>query len=105
MNCMTRSLFVAALCLGVAPFAVPAHAESIRTKVAQEQTMNLPQRGMTMAQVERKFGAPERKLDTRGGDSPKHPPIHRWEYGNYIVYFERDHVIHSVITTPDTGAH
>jgi len=108
MSRMTRSLFVAALMmLAATPFALPtpAHAESVRMKVAQEQGMNLPQRGMTMAQVEHQYGAPQRKLDTRGGDSPKHPPIHRWEYSNYIVYFERNHVIHSVITTPDTGAH
>jgi len=105
MNRMTRSLLAAALVVAAAPFVLPAHAESIRTKVAQEQSMNMPQRGMTMAQVERQYGAPVRKLDTRGGDSPKHPPIHRWEYSNYIVYFERNHVIHSVITTPDTGAH
>ena len=103
---MTRSLLVAALCLAAAPFVLPtpAHAESVRMKVRQEQGMNLPQRGMTMAQVEHQFGAPARKLDTRGGDSPKHPPIHRWEYNNYIVYFERNHVIHSVITTPETGS-
>lgn len=107
MKRITRSLLVAALCLATAPFLLPspARAESIRTKVAQEQNMNLPQRGMTMTQVERQYGAPEHKLDTRGGDSPKHPPIHRWEYSNYIVYFERNHVIHSVITTPDTGTH
>lgn len=107
MKRITRSLLVAALLLSVAPFALPssAHAESVRIKVQQEQGMNLPQRGMTMAQVEHDFGAPARKLDTRGGDSPKHPPIHRWEYSNYIVYFERNHVIHSVITTPDSGTH
>ena len=107
MTRMTRSLLVAALCLAAAPFVLPtpAHAESVRMKVKQEQGMNLPQRGMTMAQVEQRYGAPAHKLDTRGGDSAKHPPIHRWEYANYIVYFERNHVIHSVITTPDTGAH
>src|SRR5690348_18333747 len=82
MKRITRSLLVAALCLASAPFVLPtpAHAESVRMKVAQEQGMNLPQRGMTMAQVERQYGAPVRKLDTRGGDTPKHPPIYRWEY-------------------------
>lgn len=104
MNRLTRSLPVALLALA-APFALPAHAESLRTKVAQEQGMNLPQRGLSMSQVEQRYGAPLRKLQTRGGDSAKHPPINRWEYASYIVYFERSHVIHSVITTPDTGAH
>lgn len=104
MTRMTRSLFAAALLFAAAPFALPApaHAESVRMKVRQEQGMNLPPRGMTMSQVERKYGAPVRKLETRGGDTPRHPPIHRWEYSNYIVYFERNHVIHSVLTTPDS---
>ncbi len=107
MTRLTRSLLAAALLVAAVPFTLPssAHAESLRTKVRQEQGMNLPQRGMSMAQVERQYGAPVRKLQTRGGDSAKHPPINRWEYPNYIVYFERNHVIHSVITTPETGAH
>jgi len=107
MTRLTRSLLATALLLAVAPFALPhsAHAESLRTKVRQEQGMNLPHRGLTMAQVERQYGTPVRKLQTRGGDSAKHPPINRWEYANYIVYFERNHVIHSVVTTPETGAH
>ncbi len=107
MTRLTRSLLATALLLAAVPFALPssAHAESLRTKVRQEQGMNLPHRGMTMAQVERQYGAPVRKLQTRGGDSAKHPPINRWEYANYIVYFERNHVIHSVITTPDSHPH
>jgi hypothetical protein len=55
---------------------------------------------MSMAQVEQRFGAPQRKLSPRGGDTAKHPVIHRWEYPGYIVYFERSHVIHSVLNTP-----
>ena len=107
MTRLTRSLLAAALALAVAPFVVPsaAHAESLRMKVRQEQHMNLPRRGRTMAQVEREYGPPLRKLQTRGGDTAKHPPIHRWEYANYIVYFERNHVIHSVITTADSRPH
>ena len=107
MNRLTRSLFAATLVVAAAPFALPssAQAESIHMKVQQEQGMNLPRRGLTMAQVERQYGAPVRKLQTRGGDSTKHPPINRWEYASYIVYFERNHVIHSVITTPDSHPH
>ncbi|MGH8213616.1 MAG: hypothetical protein ACREPP_10365 [Rhodanobacteraceae bacterium] len=107
MNRLTRSLLTTALLVAAAPFVLPAsaHAESIHMKVRQEQGLNLPHRGLTMAQVERKYGAPIRKLQTRGGDTTRHPPINRWEYANYIVYFERSHVIHSVITTPETGTH
>jgi hypothetical protein len=107
MSRLTRSLLTAALAVAATPFVLPAsaHAESIHMKVQQEQGMNLPRRGLTMAQVERQYGAPIRRLQTRGGDTHKHPPINRWEYASYIVYFERNHVIHSVITTPDSHPH
>lgn len=96
-------LSLAALGLAVGVFAVPrpAHADDLLIKrLQQEQAMQLPARGMTMAQVQHKYGAPTRKLQARGGDSARHPLIKRWEYDNYIVYFEHDHVIHSVLNTP-----
>ena len=69
-------------------------------RVKQEQGMDLPTRGMSMAQVEQKYGAPKRKLSPRGGDSAKHPVINRWDYASFIVYFEHSHVIHAVLNTP-----
>src|SRR5487761_1841385 len=69
-------------------------------RVQQENGMNLPRRGMSMAQVEKAYGAPLRKLSPRGGDTKKHPQINRWEYSNFIVYFEHEHVIHAVLNTP-----
>lgn len=69
-------------------------------RVQQEQAMNLPTKGMTMAEVERRFGAPSSKLDARGGGKPKQPVINRWMYPGYIVYFERSRVIHTVLNTP-----
>ena len=69
-------------------------------RVQQENGMNLPRRGMSMAQVEQTYGAPQRKLSPRGGDTPKHPQINRGEYSDFIVYFEHEHVIHAVLNTP-----
>ena len=83
--------------------AAPAFARGdnlLIHRVQQEKGMNLPSRGMSMAQVEKKYGAPQRKLSPRGGDAKKHPVINRWEYANFIVYFEHEHVIHSVLNTP-----
>ena len=75
----------------------PAHADTLlMQRVQQERGMNAPHRGMTMAQVERRFGAPTSKLSPAGGDAPRHPVINRWVYPSYIVYFERNHVIDSV---------
>lgn len=48
-------------------------------------------RGMTMAQVERRFGAPKSKLAAVGD-----PPITRWVYAEHTVYFEHHLVITSV---------
>ncbi|GLQ99642.1 hypothetical protein [Dyella mobilis] len=74
--------------------------QTLTQRVQDEKSMNLPARGMSMAQVEKAYGAPLRKLSPRGGDAPKHPTINRWEYANFIVYFQGSHVIHSVLNTP-----
>ncbi|WP_425478478.1 hypothetical protein [Dyella dinghuensis] len=77
------------------------HAQdSIQQRVQDEKGMNLPARGLSMSQVEKRYGAPLRKLSPRGGDSSKHPTINRWEYSTFIVYFENSHVIHAVLNTP-----
>jgi hypothetical protein len=47
---------------------------------------------MTMDQVEAKFGAPVQKLDAVG-----EPPITRWLYDGYTVYFEHQLVLHTVM--------
>ena len=72
----------------------------LMNRVQQENGMDLPTRGMSMTQVERKYGAPSQKLSPRGGGKPHQPVINRWEYANFIVYFEHDHVIHAVLNTP-----
>lgn len=51
-----------------------------------------PSRGMTAASVESRFGAPVAK-DAAVGD----PPISRWEYQDFVVFFEYDRVIHAVV--------
>jgi hypothetical protein len=51
-----------------------------------------PTKGMTMAQVEQRFGAPLNRLDPVGV-----PPITRWVYDRFTVYFENQYVIHSVV--------
>jgi outer membrane protein assembly factor BamE (lipoprotein component of BamABCDE complex) len=58
----------------------------------KESDIATPARGMTMDQVVAKFGAPVTKVPAVGT-----PPISRWEYQGFIVYFEADHVIHSVV--------
>jgi hypothetical protein len=84
----------------VAAFAAGsmAHAEVLlMDRVKEERAMNSPARGMSMAQVESRFGAPSSKLAPAGGDTQLHPVINRWVYPDYTVYFERDRVINSVM--------
>lgn len=59
---------------------------------------SLPVRGMSMANVEHIFGAPLQKLPAVPDPGTKlHPPITRWIYPNYVVYFEYNYVVHTVL--------
>ncbi len=51
-----------------------------------------PRSGLSMDQVRAKFGAPAQELPWVGD-----PPISRWVYDNFTVYFEHELVIHSVV--------
>ncbi len=59
---------------------------------------DLPQRGMFKSQVASTWGAPLKKIAAVG-----HPPISRWVYAGFIVYFQDNFVIDSVLT-PKTPA-
>ena len=72
-----------------------ARAETIAVDngiAVKESDVSTPARGMTMDQVATKFGAPVTKVPAVGK-----PPISRWEYPGFVVYFEADYVIHSVV--------
>lgn len=51
-----------------------------------------PTRGMTQASVQSKYGSPA-SVKAPVGD----PPISRWEYADFVVFFEHDKVIHAVV--------
>lgn len=54
--------------------------------------IEMPARGMSMSLVEAHFGEPQQKTPKVG-----EPPITRWEYGRFTVYFEHNYVLHSVV--------
>lgn len=60
----------------------------------RDSAVQKPKRGITMTQVEAKFGAPVAKHDAVG-----QPPITRWDYTGFSVFFEHDRVIDSVTTS------
>ena len=82
-------LLAAVLAGGVAGAETIAVDNGIALK---ESDVATPTRGMTMDQVATKFGAPAAKVPAVGK-----PAISRWEYPGFVVYFEADHVIHSVV--------
>jgi len=60
----------------------------------RESQVERPDRGMTMSAVEKRFGAPASRHPTVG-----QPPITRWDYAGFSVFFEKDRVIHAVATS------
>ncbi|RYY75324.1 MAG: hypothetical protein EOO52_07880 [Gammaproteobacteria bacterium] len=68
-------------------------AETIKLPVGAQSTsqQHLPKMGTSKAQVKSQFGEPLKENPAKGK-----PPISNWEYAEFVVYFEYDHVIHSV---------
>lgn len=89
---MPRSRWIAGTCGAVLMSAVAlAQADTLSIANKLNSGAVVPTRGMTMDMVESRFGAPSnRRLPV--GD----PPITRWIYDGFRVYFEHQYVIHSV---------
>ncbi|MFT5501544.1 MAG: hypothetical protein ACI88G_001681 [Woeseiaceae bacterium] len=87
-----RLVVLSALCCGL---FTAAQAQTLdmsgRDQASTFDQAGKPSRGMTQASVEANFGAPQ---STRAaiGD----PPISRWEYAGFVVFFEYDRVVHAV---------
>jgi hypothetical protein len=101
MSCAMRYrnlLLAAVFAGGLAGAATVAVENGIAVK---ESDLATPRRGMTMSQVAAKFGTPVTKIPAVGK-----PPISRWEYPGFVVYFESNYVIDSVVgsVTPDGTA-
>lgn len=84
-----------ALLAGSLLLALPgAHADTLlidgvnQSKASAEER---PKRGMSMNTVESRWGQPIARRNAIG-----EPPITRWEYSEFVVYFEYSHVIHAV---------
>ena len=87
-----RFAIFSALCCGI--FAA-ASAQTLDMNTGNQASgfdaPGKPTRGMTQANVESSFGAPQ-SIVAAVGD----PPISRWEYAGFVVFFEHDRVIHAV---------
>jgi len=97
MKPITLSL---ALVAGIALYSPMAISDTLLVeRVQAEQGVPMPTRGSSMAQVEARFGAPVNKFAAIAGpnDREDNPPITRWAYPNFTVYFENSHVIDAVM--------
>lgn len=73
-------------------FGTAAHADRLLIeKVEAEGDMDLPRHGLTMDAVESQYGEPDNRAEPVG-----EPPITRWVYPEFTVYFEHRHVIDAV---------
>lgn len=85
-----------ALLFAMTVFNASAVAETIKVPVGQQagaSEITRPTRGMKKEQVFQAFGEPQSQTAPRGT-----PPISNWKYNGFTVYFEYDHVIHTVLT-------
>lgn len=82
-----RILCIIGLLLSVAGYADTLDTQGIDPSAG----VSRPTRGMSMARVEQTYGAPVNRRAAVG-----EPPISRWEYAGFTVYFEHRYVIHSV---------
>ncbi|MFV8571202.1 hypothetical protein ACNQ6O_08330 [Marinobacter sp. SBS5] len=91
-NLRTALGLAALLTTGMAP---ALHAEDLTIPVgsqADRNTISLPSNGMSQASVRQRWGNPK---DIRGPVGQ--PPISQWHYADFVVYFERDLVMHAVV--------
>lgn len=88
---VTRN-FLMVLSLGLAMSVGAQNMDMSATdRAATFDAAGKPTRGMTQDAVEASFGAPASARAAVGD-----PPITRWEYPDFVVFFEYDRVIHAV---------
>ncbi|MBZ4039169.1 hypothetical protein [Novilysobacter selenitireducens] len=92
----------ALLCAALLALPLSASAETLLIeRVQDENAVALPTRGLSMAEVEARHGAPADRMDPRGGQKSQWPTIHRWVYPQFTVYFEQNRVIDAVLNKAD----
>ncbi len=90
---MTRMVLTLGLILAM-PLALPTAMADVLLieQVRQAERMTLPVNGETKAAVEARYGTPVNRSGPVGD-----PPISKWEYQRWSVYFEYDRVLFTVI--------
>jgi hypothetical protein len=93
IHAVTLAVGLVAVIIGFCSGAVRAETVAEGDQVSvRPSDIPRPARGMTMHSVETKFGAPQDRHGPVG-----QPPISRWDYHGFTVFFENDRVIHTVV--------
>jgi hypothetical protein len=90
MRC-TASFMALALAAGLCGTTATADT-LLMDSMASDAGVARPHRGMTMDGVLQQYGEPSHRAGPVG-----EPPISTWDYGQFLVYFENQYVIHAVI--------
>lgn len=88
---MPRPALLFSLMLSALPLAVQADTLEIPVGEQGASTITLPVRGQLQRSVLDQFGLPDEEHKPVGN-----PPITRWDYRDFSVYFENTHVVDSV---------
>ena len=91
---MRRLSFLLLLALGLGPLSATCSADTlvVESVNASAGMVSRPAHGITMDAVTQQFGEPQQRMGPVGD-----PPISHWVYADFVVYFEYDRVIHSVV--------
>lgn len=91
LHVLSLAVLAAAACLLATPTPTAANTLLVE-RVERAKASTLPRRGSTMTQVEAQYGEPKERFDAVG-----RPPITRWVYPAFTVYFEHSHVVNAVL--------
>ena len=115
---MQKTLLLVAM--GVFAVCSTAHADTLAMPQTAEEatqtitteipaaapiTIKLPSKGSEMRAVVKEFGEPKMKFPAVGGGQPRQPPITRWDYEGFSVFFEHSHVVDAVIPDQPSEIH
>lgn len=93
---MKSQALILSLALGLMAGAAVAETMVVDDQlVVKASDIAHPAPGMKMDIVAKKFGEPQERHAAVGA-----PPISRWDYPGYSVFFEKDRVIHTVMIGP-----
>ena len=96
-----RKILIAFGLLLNATALTPVHADVLTVPeappAASDAGTALPAKGEAQASVLRRYGQPSKRHPPVGGSSAAQPPITRWDYSGFSVFFENSHVVHAVV--------